>query len=68
MDNKAIELAKQAKREYQKKYRETNKEKISEYNKAYQKKYQQSEKGKAAKIRYWYKKAIESGLVENEKI
>ena len=52
-----MELAKQKKA----------KEELRAYNLEYQKKYRQTEKGKQAikeaQLRYWYKKAVQSGAV-----
>jgi hypothetical protein len=62
-----MEIAKQKKAEYMKQYREAHKEELRAYNLEYQKKYRQSEKGKQAikeaQLRYWYKKAVQSGAV-----
>ena len=62
-----MELAKQKKAEYMKQYRKAHKEELRAYNLEYQKKYRQTEKGKQAikeaQLRYWYKKAVQSGAV-----
>lgn len=52
------EKAKAAKREYFRKYREANREKVNEYQRKWKK--QNPEKAKAAQERYWTKKAAEA--------